>query len=258
MGTVVKSAGPITALRRSSEQPSFQSLSRFRQSHERPRISLAVPAAQPIVPPPMHALRLLRKCFCYVLTASQAHLNFSRRGNPSFAHRFLLARIGQAAALPTRKNIAGVVNLCDPPSTIPPVGVDRASEPGASATEVAFGPCDWNALPNIFPFDRAVRARTVDEHDSVMLRGVPVVPITEDVTLRWLRPRERCPRATEVGAFASLPVSEGAVISLRLGGFALVAKRPRFGGAKFRSYAPIADGRSQFVCCIDRGVISPG
>jgi hypothetical protein len=35
-------------------------------------------------------------------------------------------------------------------------------------------------------------------------RGVPVVPITEDVTLRWLRPQERCPRATEVGAFASL------------------------------------------------------
>ena len=153
----------------------FQALSRFRQSHERPLRSSAVPAAQPIVPPPMHALRLLRKRPCYALTTSQAHLDFSRRGNPSFAHRFLLASIGQAAAVATRKHIAGVVNLCDPPSTIPPVGVDRASEPGASATEVAFGPCDWNALPNIFPFGRAVRARTVDEHDSVMLGQNPNV-----------------------------------------------------------------------------------
>jgi hypothetical protein len=143
--------------------------SRFRQFHERPLKSLGVTAAQPIVPPPMHALRLLRKRFCYALTASQAHLDFSRRFYPSFAHRFLLARIGRAQALPARKDIAGVVDRCDPPSTIPSVGIDLTSEPGASATEVAFGPCDWNALPNIFPFGRAVRARTVDEHDSVML-----------------------------------------------------------------------------------------
>src|SRR6516165_9192873 len=83
---------PITALRRSSEQPSFQPLSRFCQSHERPLKSLSVTAAQPFVPPPMHTLRLLRKRPCYPLTTSQAHLDFSRRGNPSFAHRFLLAR----------------------------------------------------------------------------------------------------------------------------------------------------------------------
>jgi hypothetical protein len=140
-----------------------------------PTPRLRIRPAQPIVPPPMHALRLLRKRPCYALTTSQAHLDFSRRGNPSFAHRFLLASIGQAAAVATRKHIAGVVNLCDPPSTIPPVGIDRASEPGASATEVAFGPCDWNALPNIFPFGRAVRARTVDEHDSVMLGQNPNV-----------------------------------------------------------------------------------
>jgi hypothetical protein len=42
---------PITALRRSFEQPSFQPLSRFRQSHERPLKSLSVTAAQPFVPP---------------------------------------------------------------------------------------------------------------------------------------------------------------------------------------------------------------
>jgi hypothetical protein len=35
-------------------------------------------AAQPIVRPPMHAFRLLRKRFCYVLTTSQAHPDFSR------------------------------------------------------------------------------------------------------------------------------------------------------------------------------------
>jgi len=46
---------PITALRRSSEQPSFQPLSRFCQSHERPLKSLSVTAAQPFVPPPMHS-----------------------------------------------------------------------------------------------------------------------------------------------------------------------------------------------------------
>jgi hypothetical protein len=45
---------PHEALRPSFEQPSFQSLRRFRQSHERPLKSLGVTAAQPIVPPPMH------------------------------------------------------------------------------------------------------------------------------------------------------------------------------------------------------------
>jgi hypothetical protein len=89
---------PITALRRSPERPSFQSLSRFRQSHERPLKSLVVTAAQPIIPPPTHALRLLGKRFCYALTASQAHPDFSRRLYPSFARRFLLTCIGQAQA----------------------------------------------------------------------------------------------------------------------------------------------------------------
>jgi hypothetical protein len=37
----------------------------------------------------MHTLRLLGKRPCYALTTSQAHLDFSRRGNPSFAHRAL-------------------------------------------------------------------------------------------------------------------------------------------------------------------------
>src|SRR6516225_2490701 len=102
---------PITALRRSSEQPSFQPLSRFCQSHERPLKSLSVTAAQPFVPPPMHTLRLLRKRPCYPLTTSQAHLDFSRRGNPSFAHRFLLASIGQAAAVATGEGDAESVPL---------------------------------------------------------------------------------------------------------------------------------------------------
>jgi hypothetical protein len=175
----------VEPLRPSFEQPSFQSLSRFRQSQERPRKGSVVTAAQPVVRPPVHALRLLGKRYCYVRSASQARPDFPRREYPSFAHRFLLARIGQAQALPARKDIAGVVDRCDPPSTIPSVGIDLTSEPGASATEVAFGPCDWNALPNIFPFGRAVRARTVDEHDSVMLGQ------NADVARRFIIPGPR-------------------------------------------------------------------
>jgi hypothetical protein len=71
--------------------------------------------------------------------------------------------------VPARKKIAAVVNRCDPSSAIPTVGIDVAFEPGASATKVAFGPGDWNALPDISPFGRAKTAKTVDQHESVML-----------------------------------------------------------------------------------------
>jgi hypothetical protein len=101
---------------------------------ERLRKSVVVNSAQPIVGPPMHALRLLGKLRCYVRTSSQARPDFPRLRYPTVAHRFLLACIGQAQALPARENIAGVVNRCDLPSTIPSVGIDLTSEPGASAT----------------------------------------------------------------------------------------------------------------------------
>jgi hypothetical protein len=52
---------------------------------------------------------------------------------------------------------------------------------------------------------------------SKVRRGVPVVPLAEDVSLRWLRPRERSPRATEVGAFL-LRASDDVVISPTCGG----------------------------------------
>jgi hypothetical protein len=96
----------------------------------------------------MHALRLLRKRFCYALTTSQAHLDFSRRGNPSFAYGFLLAGIGQAQAVPTRERIAGVIQRRDPASTMLSVGIDIACKPRAMTAEVAFGRCDRNALVN--------------------------------------------------------------------------------------------------------------
>jgi hypothetical protein len=66
----------------------------------------------------MHALRLLRKRFCYAPTASQAHLDFSRRGNPSFAHRFLLASIGQAQAVPAGEWTASAVQQRDTAATV--------------------------------------------------------------------------------------------------------------------------------------------
>jgi hypothetical protein len=82
------------------EQPSFQSLSRFRQSHERPRISLVVKVAQPVVRPPVHALRLFGKRYCYVRSASQARPDFPRLRYPAVAYRFLLTCVDQAAAMP--------------------------------------------------------------------------------------------------------------------------------------------------------------
>jgi hypothetical protein len=111
---------------------------------------MGVTAAQPIVPPPMHALRLLRKRFCYALTTSQAHLDFSRGGNPSFTHGLLLARIGQAQAVAARKRTAGVIQRRDPTSTVLSVGIDIACKPRAMTAEVAFGRCDRDALPDIF------------------------------------------------------------------------------------------------------------
>jgi hypothetical protein len=100
---------------------------------------------------------------------AQAHPDFPRREYASFAHRFLLARVAQATAVPARKKIAAVVNRCDPSSAIPPIELDVAFEPGASATKVAFGPGDWNALPDISPFGRAETVRTVDQHESIVL-----------------------------------------------------------------------------------------
>jgi len=47
------------------------------------------------------------------------------------------------------------------------------------------------------------RCLRLTDRATVARRAAPVVP-TQDVTLRWLRPWERCPRATEVGAFAPL------------------------------------------------------
>jgi hypothetical protein len=76
--------------RPSPEQPSFQPLRRFRQSSERPRISLVMNAAQPVVCPPVHALRLLGKRYCYVRSASQARPDFPRLRYPAVAYRFLL------------------------------------------------------------------------------------------------------------------------------------------------------------------------
>ena len=94
----------------------------------------------------MHTLRLLRKRPCYALTTSQAHLDFSRRGNPSFAHRFLLASIDQAAAVATGEDPARRIQESNPAAAVPAIGVSLTPKPRSASAKCARRPCDRDAL----------------------------------------------------------------------------------------------------------------
>src|ERR1700730_10976878 len=87
-------------------RPPLHAVDKSQDAHHETRVSSVVSTAKTVTRPPVHPFRPVRKWFEHALAPSQLHPDLLRPSKTALAHGFLLAFIGQAAAVPTREQFS--------------------------------------------------------------------------------------------------------------------------------------------------------
>jgi hypothetical protein len=103
---MVANWGGLLSTQTTSGRPPLHAVDKSHHAHHVTRVSHVVGAAKTVIGPPVHPFRLVRKRFQHALAPSQLHPDLLRLSKTALAHGFLLAFIGQAAAVPTREQFS--------------------------------------------------------------------------------------------------------------------------------------------------------
>ena len=114
---------PISTQTTSGRSP-LQAVDKSHHAHHETRVSSVVSTAKTVIRPPVHPFRLDRERFEHALAPSQLHPDLLRPSKTALAHGFLLAFIGQAAAVPTREQFSSTVKNRNSTPTISTAGRD--------------------------------------------------------------------------------------------------------------------------------------
>ena len=124
-------------------------------------------AAQAVIGPPVHALRLVRERFPHVRATSEPYSDFPCLPEAAKAQRFALACICQAVAASACKQLTSAVQYGDATATVSTTGIDGTDEPRTTAPKVAFRPGDWHALFDGFPLGIFVASHAIRQKHGV-------------------------------------------------------------------------------------------